>query len=82
MPGYVPTPEELRLREVYGDWVHRNPVTHLNGGVKDDSAWQAWWRDLAVMSSRRYDALSGKVSRRFVGPLGVEMQGVWDRWWN
>ena len=41
MPGYVLTPEDLRLREVYGDWVHRNSGTHLDGGVKDDSEWQA-----------------------------------------
>ena len=82
VPGYVPTPEELRLREVYGDWVHGNPVTHLDGGVKDDSAWQAWWCDLTIMLSRRYDAPSGKVGRRFVGTLGVEMQGVQDRRWN
>ena len=34
------------------------------------------------MSLSRYDALSGKVGRRFVGTLGVEMQGVRDRRWN
>ena len=61
MPRYVPTLEDLRLREVYGDWVHGNLVTHLDGAIKDDSAWQAWWRDLMVMPSRRYDAPSGKV---------------------
>ena len=82
VPGYVPTPEDLRLREVYGNWVHGNPGTHLNGGVANDSAWQAWWRDLAVMPSRRYDAPSGKVGCRFVGMLGTEMQGVRDRRWN
>ena len=58
---YVPTPEDLRIWEVYGDWVHGHPGTHLYGGVKDDSAWQAWWSDLVVMSLRRYDAPSGKV---------------------
>ena len=35
-PGYNPTPEDLRLREVYGDWVHGNPGTHLDGGITDD----------------------------------------------
>ena len=35
-PGYNPTQEDLRLREVYGDWVHGNPGTHLDGGIKDD----------------------------------------------
>ena len=76
MPGYQPTPEDLRLQEVYGDWFHANPGTHLNRGVRDDSAWQAWWHDLAVMTSRHYDAPSGKVSRRFVGTLGEELKGV------
>ena len=82
MPRYFPTPEDLRLWEVYGDWVHGNPGTHLYDGVANDSAWQAWWRDLAVMLLRRYDATSGKVGRRFVGMLGDEMQGVRERRWN
>ena len=79
VPGYVPTLEHLRFWEVYGDWVHGNPGRHLDGGVANDSAWQAWWRDLAFMSSRRYVALSGKVGCRFVRMLGSKMQGVRDR---
>ena len=34
------------------------------------------------MPSRRYDALGGKIGRRFVRTLGLEMQGVRNRWWN
>ena len=48
----------------------------------DDLAWQAWWRDLAVMPSRRYDAPSGRVGRRFIRTLGRELKGVQDRLWN
>ena len=81
-PGYNPTLEDLHLREVYGDWVHANPGTDLDRGVRDDSARQAWWRDLAVMTLRRYDMPSGRVGLRFVGTLGVELKGVWDRQWN
>ena len=81
-PGYNPTSEDLNIWEVYGDWVHANPGTHLDGGIRDDLAWQAWWRDLAVMPSRHYDAPSGRVGRRFVGTLGVELKGVRDRLWN
>ena len=44
--------------------------------------WQAWWHDLAVMLSRRYDTLSGRVGRRFVGMLREELKGVQDRRWN
>ena len=82
VPGYQRTPEDLHLREVYGYWVHVNPGTHLDGGVKDDSAWQPWWRDLVVMPSSHYGAPSEKVRRRFVGTLGDDMQGVWDRRWK
>ena len=52
VPGYVPTPEDLRLQEFYGDWVHGNPVTHLDGGVAEDRLWQGWWSDLAFMPQR------------------------------
>ena len=82
MPGYVLTPEDLRLREVYVDWVHGNPGTHLDGGVAEDGAWQGWWRDLAVVPSRRYEAPSGKVGRRFVNALVGELRGFRDRRWN
>ena len=37
-PGYTPAPEDLCLQEVYRDWVHANPVTHLDGGIGDDTA--------------------------------------------
>ena len=79
MPGYIPTPEDLRLWEVYGDWVHGNPGTHLDGGVKEDGLWQEWWRDLAVMPPRRYEAQSKKVERRFVNALTEELRGIRDR---
>ena len=53
--GYTPTPEDLRLREFYGDWVHVNHGTHLDGGIRNNLAWLAWWRDLALMPLRRYE---------------------------
>ena len=40
--GYISTPEDLRLWEVYGDWVHANPGTHLDRGIQDESTWKAW----------------------------------------
>ena len=82
VPRYIPTPEDLPLREVYGDWVHGNPGTHLDGGVKEDGLWQGWWCDLAVMPPRRYEAPSGKVGRRYVNALADELPGIRDRRWN
>ena len=82
VPGYVPTLEDPRLREVYGDWVHGNPGTHLDGVVAEDGLWQRWWRDLAIMPPRQYKATSGKVGRRFVNALVGELRGIRDRRWN
>ena len=36
LPGYVPTPEYLQLRNVYGDWVYVNNCKHLNGTIDDN----------------------------------------------
>ena len=80
--GYTPTPEDLRLWKVYGDWFHANPVTHLDGGISNNLVWQAWWCDLSFMTLRRYDAPSGKVGRRFVETLRGELRGSFYRQWN
>ena len=82
MPGYIPIPEDLSLREFYGDWVHGNPGTHLDIRVADNGAWQEWWRDLAVMPSRQYESPIRKVGRRFVNALVGELRGVRDGRWN
>ena len=80
--GYTPTPEDLRLQEVYRDWVHANPGTHLHGVIRDDATCQEWWHDLAIMPLRRYDVPSGKVGRCDVVALVEEMRRVGDRLWN
>ena len=81
-PRYNPTPENLRLREVYRDWVHGNPGTHLDGGITDEWKCQGWWRDLAVMPSKRYEAPCGKVGMRYVNALVRELRGLRNRQWN
>ncbi len=30
----------ISMDEVYGDHIHQNPGTHLNGGITDDALWQ------------------------------------------
>ena len=53
MPGYVPTGEEWRIKEVYGDWVHYNDGVLLSGGVKADQVWKSRCITLAVMPMRQ-----------------------------
>ena len=76
LPGYTPNLKDLRLEEVYGDWVHAKAGDHLHGGIADDKARHGWWSDLVVMPCRCYNTLSGKVGRRFVGAFFKDLYGV------
>ena len=67
---------------VYQDWVHQNPGDHLDGGLSEYSKWQAKWEKLIFMTNQRYDAPCGKVGKRFVVILSVELDRVRDRRWN
>ena len=67
---------------VYQDWVHQNPGDHLDGGIAEDIKWKAWWEKIVCIPTQRYDAPSGKVGKRFVGILSVELDGICARKWN
>jgi hypothetical protein len=58
-----------RLRSVYGDTIHLNDGTHLDGGVKDDRDWQVRWGKIISMDLSLWDTPRGKVGRRFVKML-------------
>ena len=82
LEGYVPTPADLLLKEVYGDYVHDNAGHHLDGGVSDDLLWQQRWLRMAQLSAKTYDVPNGPVGRQFVVMLTAEMKGVRTRKWN
>ena len=70
---------------IYGicqDWVHQNPGDHLDGGIAEESNWKLRWEKLVCMTTQRYDAPSGKVGKRFVVILSVELDGIRARKWN
>ena len=54
----------------------------MDGGIVEDSKWQARWEKLVCMPTQRYGAPSGKVRKRFVGILSVELDRVCSRKWN
>ena len=51
------------LYGVYQDWVHQNPGDHLDGGIAEDSKWQAWWRKMFVCRPNAMTHLLGKSGR-------------------
>ena len=65
LPGFTPERAHLFLQEFYGDFLHHNDWSHLDGGVVDDAIWQRRWRRLAAQSEIWYATPSGAVDCRF-----------------
>ena len=80
LPGQAATNTDRKLLGVYGDFVHQNDGTHLDGGIEDDRIWQERWKKLVVLPTKRYDAPRGGVGRQFVEGLADELEGI--RKWN
>jgi hypothetical protein len=70
------------LIDVYGDTIHQNDGTHLDGGIADDKFWQGRWRQVVSCNLSLWDAPMGKVGKRFVQLLAEEWKGVRERRWN
>ena len=84
--GYLPDVHLLStnymLYGIYQYWVHQNQGDHLDGGIAEDSKWQARWKKIVCMPTQRYDAPYGKFGNRFVGILSIELDGVRATKWN
>ena len=39
--GHVPTPKDLCMRDFYGNWVHTNDLSHLDGGGYGKIYWKS-----------------------------------------
>ena len=82
LPGYTLTQADKLLDVVYGDHIHDNDGTHLDGGVADDGVWQARWRRLVQVHPNNYSVPKGRVGSRFLTRLAAEFRGVRERKWN
>ena len=79
---YELTEADALLDSVYGDHAHSNDGRHLNGGIEDDTRWQARWIRMVQHVPQRYVVPRGKVGRRFLIILTSELRGVRERSWN
>jgi hypothetical protein len=43
LSGFVLTYTDTYMDKVFGDHIHHNDGTHLDGGVGDDAIWQQHW---------------------------------------
>ena len=62
--------------------MHQNPGDHLDREIAEDSKMQAQWRKIVFMPTQHYNTPSGKVGKRFVGIISLELDGVCDKKWN
>ena len=82
LPTYILTEADKLLDSIYGDHVHDNDGTHLDGGIATDRLWQRRWTRMRQLSTTRYIVPKGAVGRRFLTILVDEFRGVRDRQWN
>ena len=73
------SPAEKLLQKVYGDSVHTNDGTQLDGGIENDKIWQDYWYQIVSYSHPLYDAPFGAVGKRFVSMMANLWQDVMDR---
>ena len=77
LPDYVITDRDRMMDGVYGDHVHQNDGTHLNGGIADDAVWPLQQFDCAEQP-----APTRKGGDTFIDEFSNIIEGVFDRKWN
>ncbi|KAL3812075.1 hypothetical protein ACHAXA_002879 [Cyclostephanos tholiformis] len=72
------------LLGVFGDTIHLNDGTHLDGGigVNEDAKWQRLYNCVASCSLPLYDLPNGRCAHRFLTTLTDLWAGVIQRRWN
>ena len=79
LPGYRITEADCRLDGIYGDHVHANDGTHLDGGIDDDVTWQRRWKQVVQTNPKYYSLPKGKVGRKGLTALIRVFSGVRER---
>ncbi len=75
-------PIDTKLIKLYGDTVHRNIGTHLNGNIDNDSQWYYLWFQLISYHHPLYTPPQSKLGCDIIKTLSEEFQGVRNRQWN
>ena len=76
LTGFTPECAHLLLQGVYGDFLHHNDRSHLDGRIVDNSVCQCRWRRIPFQSTSWYATPSGVVGHHFTAILPAEWHGV------
>ncbi len=78
------TAADRRLLGIFGNTIHLNDGTHLDGGigVNKDARWQRLYNRVSSCSLPLYDLPNGRWAQRFLTTLTDLWVGVIQRRWN
>ena len=82
LPDFTPERAHPLVQGVYGDLLHHNEGSCLDGRVPDDTVWQRRWHRLAAQLASWYATPYVALERRFMAILSAEWRGVIGRTWN
>ena len=71
LPGFHPERAHLLLQGVYGDFMHHNNRSYLEGGIADDAIWKCCCLRITAHSAIWYATPSGVVGHRFTAILAA-----------
>jgi hypothetical protein len=75
--------DQMIMEKVYGDYVHQNPGTRLDGGITNNAMWQGYWSRLIACPSSTYNIPSGAVGEQLVSEkIAEELRGLNSCKWN
>jgi hypothetical protein len=78
------TAADRRLLGIFGNTIHLNDGTHLDGGIgaAEDATWQRLYNHVAACSLPLYTLLNGRWAHCFLTTLADLWIGVIQRRWN
>ena len=83
-PDFLPSSSDRVIRDLYGDHVHWNPGTHLDGGIGQakDQLWQSHYNRLTAYLPRHYHLPSKHFAKRFIETYATLVSQVVTRQHN
>lgn len=76
---YLQTDADRALDIVFGDHLHHNDGSQLDGGIIDDQVWQNFYSALNRFNPTHYDVPTNKVGQRFLTTLSHLITGIVNR---
>ena len=71
---------DRKLAEICdGEYIRANDSTQLDGGIVDDTLWQANYRRIIVYFLSQYDLSGGSTRRSSIKLFSSEIDGVRER---